>query len=244
MSRRHSIETRIAEVMMKKCAQGHLSEASAMLCKTCGFDLKYAEELFVEAEPGTPVAGPSAGDSSSGYSVKSSASLPAGPAASDDALRHGRANISEGDRCICKFPEEHEGACRYCGKRVSTVRVVESHSDREGRLPDRAGAQLVLPGLSPVTLQSGLLLGRDSAAARIDVALALAPFRGVSRRHLWMGVDAEGVLLVDLGSRNGTWVNGSRLEPFRLRRVPFAALPLTVRLGGALVATVFVGGLS
>ena len=40
---------------------------------------------------------------------------------------------------------------------------------------------------------------------------------GVSRQHAEVRVDAQGVTVTDLGSRNGTWVNGKRVESARVR---------------------------
>lgn len=75
------------------------------------------------------------------------------------------------------------------------------------------------------------LLGREEAA---DIRL---PFDGVSRRHATLDATGPAVVLVDLQSRNGTWVNGRRLDgpivlrhgdlltvgPVRLRYVDAAA---------------------
>lgn len=38
------------------------------------------------------------------------------------------------------------------------------------------------------------------------------PSLRISRRHCCLALDAEGVLVRDLGSANGTWVNGVRIE--------------------------------
>src|SRR5262249_27687717 len=35
---------------------------------------------------------------------------------------------------------------------------------------------------------------------------------GISRRHATLKIDADGVTLTDLGSRNGTFVNGQRID--------------------------------
>ncbi len=58
---------------------------------------------------------------------------------------------------------------------------------------------------------SALVLGRDTTC---DLPI-LDP--GVSRRHAEVRVDGEGVLLQDLSSRNGTWLNGQRVARSRAR---------------------------
>jgi diguanylate cyclase (GGDEF)-like protein len=62
-----------------------------------------------------------------------------------------------------------------------------------------------------VPLAEEVVLGRDAACAVRLFA------DDVSRRHARVAVDAEGHLLVDLDSTNGTWVNGRRVRVHRLR---------------------------
>lgn len=58
----------------------------------------------------------------------------------------------------------------------------------------------------------GSTVGRDATA---DVVLS---DDGVSRRHAQVGREARGVVVRDLGSTNGTWVNGVRLAAPRVLR--------------------------
>jgi pSer/pThr/pTyr-binding forkhead associated (FHA) protein len=65
-----------------------------------------------------------------------------------------------------------------------------------------------------VDITSGFdqILGRDAAA---DITL---PDPAISRRHARLYCGADGVWLEDLGSTNGTYINGDRLTvPYRLR---------------------------
>ena len=39
----------------------------------------------------------------------------------------------------------------------------------------------------------------------------------MSRRHCCLALDSEGVLVRDLGSSNGTWINGTRIDDGLLR---------------------------
>lgn len=63
----------------------------------------------------------------------------------------------------------------------------------------------------PIAVQQPILLvGRHPEA---DVRLAAAP---VSRRHCCLAVVYDRVLIRDLGSRHGVFVNGARVEEARL----------------------------
>lgn len=94
----------------------------------------------------------------------------------------------------------------------------ETRSRPPGDPPPAAGADACLVfvegdavlGLR-VPLDREVDLGRDAACA------VRLPADDVSRRHARIAADAEGHLVVDLGSTNGTWVNGRRVELHRLR---------------------------
>jgi DNA-binding winged helix-turn-helix (wHTH) protein len=70
------------------------------------------------------------------------------------------------------------------------------------------------------------LVGRDrDAAVRIDS-------NSISRRHARIVIDAAGVLIEDLGSKNGTMVNGRRVRQVRLNdgdRILFGTVAATFR---------------
>jgi pSer/pThr/pTyr-binding forkhead associated (FHA) protein len=71
------------------------------------------------------------------------------------------------------------------------------------------------------------VIGRaDDCAVAID-------FTGVSRRHATIHISGGGVTLEDLGSKNGTWLNGERLfAPAELHdgdRIRLGAAALTFR---------------
>ncbi len=63
----------------------------------------------------------------------------------------------------------------------------------------------------------GLIVGRCDAAAQVVVDVDLTPVRGleagVSRRHARLIVQNDHLRIVDLGSTNGTYINGLRLPP-------------------------------
>ena len=55
------------------------------------------------------------------------------------------------------------------------------------------------------TIEGRLEIGRDCDGLELDDPT-------VSRRHLWVEPTPQGLLLVDLGSANGTYVDGARVE--------------------------------
>jgi len=58
-----------------------------------------------------------------------------------------------------------------------------------------------------------ILIGRAAPGAKDPLQIDLSRDESVSRRHAeirWIG---DGYSIVDLGSTNGTWVNGERIDP-------------------------------
>lgn len=85
-----------------------------------------------------------------------------------------------------------------------------------------AGAQdqqpIRYPGGQPV------VLGRSADAPTSNPLIDLSQYHafslGVSRQHARIGYNGNGYTIEDLGSSNGTWVNGNRLtarQPHPLR---------------------------
>jgi len=98
---------------------------------------------------------------------------------------------------------------------------------------------LILPGQSVVLEgKSQYVLGREGLENEPpDVNLSAYGGRekGVSRKHALLRVDRRQLLLIDLGSSNGTWLNGAQLtanQPIRLEsgdEIRLGKLPLRVR---------------
>jgi pSer/pThr/pTyr-binding forkhead associated (FHA) protein len=69
----------------------------------------------------------------------------------------------------------------------------------------------------PLAERSEFTLGRISEGQPIMPDIDLSPYqayaRGVSRLHAVLKREASHVFLMDLGSSNGTFVNGKRLNP-------------------------------
>jgi hypothetical protein len=99
------------------------------------------------------------------------------------------------------------------------------------------GQTLVVP------IDKRVIFGRDILATDEYIGIDLTAFKalemGVSRRHADLRrVGANRLILVDLGSTNGTHVNGNHLTPFKAYalkdndKILFGNLSLTIQLAG------------
>ncbi len=101
-------------------------------------------------------------------------------------------------------------------------------SDGAVRRADEGGVFRLLWGMREVALAEGEnVLGRDpSAAVSIEDA-------AVSRHHARIVITAGGAVLEDLGSKNGTWLRGSRIASSeRLEdgdEIRVGSVPMTLR---------------
>lgn len=99
--------------------------------------------------------------------------------------------------------------CEGCGRPLAAqvdicVFCGGSASPQEVPTPQR-GARVILPNGAEAAVGTSLLLGRMSTVPGISSAL---DFDGVSRRHALL-TSVDGALVVrDLGSTNGTWLDG------------------------------------
>ncbi len=145
----------------------------------------------------------------------------------------------------CKHQEmEGELFCSECGARLwvapgdsqptiafDTSRLREvaaaavANADDTVKRVDTGQILLTVPGFKdPLVLQgeSEYTLGRDGPEKELPV-VSLNPFgareKGVSRRHASLRIDRRQLLLTDLSSSNGTWLNDTQLpaqSPTRL----------------------------
>lgn len=123
----------------------------------------------------------------------------------------------------------HARFCRHCGQPLATAVAIESAGATAAEFaayaaPEPAAspsAELVVvepagSGWRIALAQPRLLLGRPHGQRPIDVDFsALDPNAYVSRNHALIEAVPGGHTLTDLGSANGTLVNGARLQPQR-----------------------------
>jgi|GEM_PF-4614392 len=211
--------------MQKRCVHcSALNDSEAMVCNHCGGDLRFAEEVYTSTASAAPYTDP--------------------PAVHEDPPPSGantrRGDVQGSDTCHCLFPPEDTGIgiCQECHRPLPGEDSPPSTSSEDPLAAEPPRRQtvivLALPGLRPVPLGAGVLLGRDTTVVTAEIASALAPFRGVSRRHVWLVEEGDGLILIDLDSHNGTWAGANRLIPFQACRVALSVLPLTLRLGARL----------
>ena len=95
--------------------------------------------------------------------------------------------------------------------------------------PTRSGSNTTRSAASPGATTIGLDVRQSLAVGRVDPGaddqpdLDLSPHQalehGVSRQHAELIPAEEALYLLDLGSTNGTWLNGSYLKPGQRRRL-------------------------
>lgn len=138
------------------------------------------------------------------------------------------------DCCECGRPlATGVAACIFCGTPApadSAVRVGDGAVDR--RMPT---VRVVLPGGFSAQIKGQMMLGRLSPDSNVAKAL---DFDGVSRRHALLRINESRLLLSDLGSMNGTWLDDIRVDTEQ----SLSAGTSVIRLGAHVEITVIVEG--
>ena len=146
-------------------------------------------------------------------------------------------DISERFCPVCKNKNEREAVvCKYCGASlekyfsdaISTTRnadlqpggteKVEELLIDEALIPAGGIAVYVVGTANPVFLSTDreFIIGRKMEETRdafLDLSNLGGYLLGLSRRHARIRRVDAGYEVIDLGSTNGTWVNGERLTP-------------------------------
>lgn len=136
--------------------------------------------------------------------------------------------------CLHKNPP---GAifCAECGAQLAAAEL-STHSIRTDQVMASVGQDSNMPGpravtqdawgslhlmdsgqILPLTERSEFTLGRISEGQPVVPDIDLSPYQayagGVSRLHALLKREGKRVIIMDLGSANGTYVNGKRLTP-------------------------------
>lgn len=204
-------------------ACSHRNEETSLVCGSCGHDLSYAEAVYGDAIPHQtppPTQQPVAPTPAEGGAIP--VERPAATPRSDGAV----CNCSPASRVV------GEQECWACGLRYPSVQYEsQTPSDEVAALPSRSPSRLEFPNGQVVTIGQGLVLGREISSPPASGCLNTLP--GVSRIHAWIGLDsAANLTVLDLGSRNGTWVSGSRLAIGIPRAIDSTSTRVELYLGG------------
>ena len=81
--------------------------------------------------------------------------------------------------------------------------------------PKIISCSLLLTDGRRIPVAEGILVARGDAASVASPRIVHVPTPTVSRKHAWLCVRGQNVELVDLGSTNGTYLEGTRIEPLR-----------------------------
>ncbi len=102
------------------------------------------------------------------------------------------------------------------------------HSVHVGKLPERGAALYIGQVEEPliVSFQDRVTLGRRKDLQSTEL-IDLTPYdayrMGVSRAHAMLVYRGDQIFIHDIGSVNGTWVDGQRLKPYELYHLPSGA---------------------
>lgn len=200
-------------------------------CEVCGVSLRLGtlappvEET--EAEPPAPGPGDDRRASGGGAELEGAAEPGAPPSgATRERCRCDRGGPRPDDPTVCfrcggrlpmsGVPHDAASAGRQpAGMRQRAAGDIPDASD----IPDISAPRctLVLAGGHRVRVGSGILISGESSYWTRPRVLFIDS-RTVSRKHAWLREDtgkAGQVEIVDLGSTNGTWIEGRRIEAFQ-----------------------------
>ena len=126
--------------------------------------------------------------------------------------------------------------CAECGAQLDGVETLVTQAITDEQIAEELSRKSPRPDLSssppnswislhlmdsgkilPLASRNEFTLGRLSEGQPIMPDIDLTPYQayasGVSRLHVVVKRDADRVLVMDLGSSNGTYVNGRRINP-------------------------------
>ena len=115
--------------------------------------------------------------------------------------------------CTCKgsggpMPDDPT-TCFMCGG------LLPEPDDPSEPEPKTISCSLFLADGRRVPVAEGILVARGDPASVASPHIVNVNTPTVSRKHAWLRVRGQNVEIVDLGSTNGTYIEGRRLEPLR-----------------------------
>jgi len=234
-------EATISEVqaMAQKLTKGERVQLTRLIQMWEARDGKrYTKESRAVESPAKPAAptprlsqvSPASGNGkNSAPSVQSSVIRPIDPVAARDPSQR-----VECPNCG-RVNSKKDAYCYSCGQvlnlsRPQTKVLAEEEVEDDTRLnstyfDDTSRLLLMVPGVaSPIEVDPSreeLIIGRSEAGSAfypdVDLAAYNAVDLGVSRLHAGLRRQENTIAIVDLGSRNHTYVNGHRLYPHEVR---------------------------
>lgn len=148
----------------------------------------------------------------------------AGPGAARDECRcGGGGGPMSGDPTTCfqcggRLPDASDGHDADADHYASAREAANARVEPAPPGGPKAGAPpctLVLADGRRFPVGEGLLVSRCDSSAVTDMRVVPVGIPTVSRKHAWLRMAGGRVQVVDLGSTNGTWVDGTRIEPLR-----------------------------
>ena len=204
--------------LKKRCSCGCLNDRDRLFCSDCGSSLVQAQEVEDE-------------ELLDGEAARVPAERDGRPREQDGTLEPGSSYECE---CLESVPDADGRQCCRCGG------AINRHENFQKADPSGAEPLPLTSTSYPVArvsgrsfdLSDGLLLGRRTDCRALKALLV--GYRGVSRHHAWLMAMADQLLILDLESRNGTWINGRRLKPFEVLSLTKEDLPVRLYLGASL----------
>lgn len=108
--------------------------------------------------------------------------------------------------------------------RPPAIKIPHAETTPEVEINERVVLQVLQTGqLIPIPEEDEVTLGRASAGQPIVPDIDLTPYQGletgVSRLHASIRIKADDVYIMDLGSANGTRLNGEKITPSTLHKL-------------------------
>lgn len=180
-----------------ECPEGHQSVATDY-CDVCGSPMTAPVVVAAVSDSQCPACGsPSSGRFCEvcGHDSALPAPIPAQPTATDSAPI-----------------EQTAGVVAWVATITADREFYDRVLAREGPDADQVGFPAFYPERRIVLRGTDILIGKRSVSQGLqpDIDLGIAPAdAGVSRAHAMIHVAADGLSITDLGSTNGTSLNGS-----------------------------------